>query len=175
MRGLAVPILLCTMLTLAACEEWKRPFQPKGNNWQKLPVARTPLPDSAYRVRWDGHTVPREMQPSAEIVARVSFTNLGNEVWPDALSGDPVKRDGGYAVRLTCQWVDPSDPSRKAGRRIELPRPVRPGETMTLLVNVKAPPQPGQHRLVFELVQELVAWFDAKGGEKLVIPVSVKQ
>jgi len=163
------------LVTLLACAKWEQPFQPRGEFWQKTAIARTPLPDSAYRVQWKGHTVPREMHANAEIIARVSFANRGDEVWPDVLSGDPVNRAGGYAVRLTCQWVDPKDPTRKPGRRIELPRPVRPGETIALLVDLRAPPEPGEYQLDFELMQEGVAWFDARGGQRLLIPVSVRK
>lgn len=177
-RGSALPLVFCLTLTLCACDDWKRelkePFQPKDENWQKVVVQHAPLPESAFRVRWDGHTVPPVMHPNEEIVARVSFTNLGDAVWPDAAAGDPVKHDGGYAVRLSCQWIDPNNPSARPTRRIELPHPVHPGETISLLVDVKAPATPGSHQLQFELLQELVEWFDTKGAQKLVIPVTVQ-
>jgi hypothetical protein len=174
-RGFAVLPLL-SLLALTACDDWARPFRPQGEHWQKVPVARTPMPPTAYRVEWDGSAIPREMQADTESIVRLSFTNRGDEVWPDPLAGDPDKRDGSYAVRLGCQWLGAAnDPSRKPDRRIELPRPVRPGETMTLLVNVKAPSQPGEYQLEFELVQELVVWFDAQGGDKLLVPVVVKK
>lgn len=175
MRVLAVALLAGMTLSLTGCDEWRQPLRPRGDHWEKAAAARTALPGPAYRLRWDAHTVPRELRANEEVIVRVSFTNLGSEVWPDALAGDPEKRDGGYAVRLAFQWLDPGDPSRRPARRLDLPRPVRPGETLSLLVDVKAPPEPGDHQLSFELLQELVAWFDEHGAPKLVVPVSVKK
>ena len=50
------------------------------------------------------------------------------------------------------------------------PISLAPGAASTLLINIKAPAEPGDYELVFELVQERVAWFDAKGAEKLIVP-----
>jgi len=173
LKRLLIP--MCLALVITSCKDWRKPFEPKTKDYQKLAAARTPLPDGAYQVRWDGHNVPPEMQAGAPAVVRVTFTNTGAEVWPDPLSGDPEKHDGGYAVRLGQQWIDAStDPAQKPTSRTDLPRPVRPGETITLLINVTAPAQPGDYMLSFELVQELVAWFTTKGGAKLDVPVKVR-
>ena len=173
MKRLLIP--MCLALIFTSCKDWRKPFEPKTKDYQKLAAARTPLPDGAWQVRWDGHNVPAEMQAGSRAVVRISFTNTGTEVWPDPLSGDPEKRDGGHAVRLGHQWIDAStSPTQKPTSRADLARPVRPGETITMLVNVTAPAQPGDYTLSFELVQELVMWFDAKGGAKLDVPVKVR-
>jgi len=168
--GLAIALLLSTI----ACDQWKAPFH-VANGAAGPPAARTPLPDSGYRVRWEAHTVPAVMPRASSTDARIAFTNLGDVVWPDVLAGDPVKRDGGYAVRLAYDWTAASAASSPLpGRRVDLPRPVHPGETMTLLVPLEAPDQPGEYRLTFALVQELAAWFEAKGAPILVVPVTVR-
>jgi hypothetical protein len=115
------------------------------------------------------------MARAASADVRIAFTNLGDVVWPDVLAGDPTTRDGGYAVRLAYDWTPMSTPpSGMPSRRADLPQPVHPGETMTLIVPLEAPNQPGDYRLTFVLVQELVAWFGAKGAPMLVVPVTVK-
>jgi hypothetical protein len=45
---------------------------------------------------------------------------------------------------------------------------------MTLLVPLDAPDQPGEYRVTFALVQELVAWFGREGRAGLVVPVTVR-
>jgi len=136
---------------------------------------RAPLPPSGYRVRWGAHTVPATITRGSSTDARIAFTNLGDVVWPDVLAGDPGAHSGGYAVRLAYDWTPASaPPSDIPGRRADLPHPVHPGETMTLLVPLDAPDQPGEYRVTFALVQELVAWFGAKGAPVLVVPVTVR-
>ena len=136
---------------------------------------RAPLPASGYRVRWEPHTVPATMPRGSSADARIAFTNLGDVVWPDVLAGDPATHGGGYAVRLAYDWTAASaPPADMPGRRADLPHPVHPGETMTLLVPLDAPDQPGDYRMTFALVQELVAWFEAKGAATLVVPVTVR-
>ena len=47
-----------------------------------------------------------------------------------------------------------------AGHRTRLPRPVAPGETVTVTAEVVFPPDPGSYTLAVTLVQELWAWLD---------------
>ena len=168
-------VLTGGLLSTLGCDRWKAPL--RVTNAQALLLAQpaTPLPNSAYRVRWEPHTIPPVMARGSSADARIAFTNLGDVVWPDVLAGDPATRGGGYAVRVAYEWTaasapEPATPSRRA----ELPHPVHPGETMTLLVGLEAPQEPGEYRITFGLVQELVAWFGAKGAPSLVVPVSVR-
>lgn len=114
--------------------------------------------------------LPRDS--SADV--RITFTNLGDVVWPDVLAGDPATRDGGYAVRLAYGWAEESEPAGTPVNRVDLPHPAHPGETVTLLVPLEAPVQPGRYRITFALVQELVIWFQAAGAPTLVVPVTVR-
>jgi hypothetical protein len=159
---------------VTACDAWREPLRPRDPNWRRLAVARTPLPDTALRVRWDAPPLPAALSRGSEVDVRISFTNLGDAVWPDCLSGDPLKRDGGYAVRLAYDWEGvPVVGAPRPRRRAELPHPVHPGETITLLVHLVAPLEPGRYRLKLALLQELVVWFDDKGAPALAVPVTI--
>ena len=163
------------LLTVVACDRWKEPFRIRDTRALEQVPARTPLPDSGFRVRWEPHTVPPAMPRGSSTDVRIAFTNLGGVTWPDVLAGDPAARGGGYAVRLAYAWTSASvEPVDRPTGRADLPHPVHPGETMTLLVPLDAPDQPGDYRITFALVQELVAWFDAKGAATLVVPVTVR-
>jgi hypothetical protein len=169
---------LCAVLLVAlsaiACDRWKEPFRLRSPQAVVRVPARTPLRDSGFRVRWEPHTLPSAMAHGASADARIAFTNLGDVAWPDVVAADPASPGGGYAVRLAYGWTAASAPTSRPGRRADLPHPVHPGETMTLLLPIDAPDQPGEYRLTFELVQELVAWFDTKGAPTLVVPVTVR-
>jgi len=173
-RSIAIGAVTLVLLPTLACDRWKAPFRVEDRRALVRAAAHTPLPASGFRVRWESHTVRAAMAPRSSADARIVFTNIGDAVWPDVLAGDPAARGGGYAVRLAYDWTAASAPPAKPARRAELPYPVRPGETMTLLVPLDAPSQPGEYRVTFELVQELETWFDAKGGATVVVPVTVR-
>jgi hypothetical protein len=173
-RALAIGGLLILATSSTACDQWRARFSVAERGGGKQAAVGKPMPDSAYRVRWDSHTVPAAMARGTSVDARITFTNLGNAVWPDALAGDPKLRNGTRAVRLAYGWTLASDPAGRPNRRAELPRPVHPGETMTLLIALEPPDQPGEYRLTFELLQELVSWFSTKGAAPLVVPVTVR-
>jgi hypothetical protein len=173
-RGIAIGALAVLLCATTACDRWKARFRVTSREAGR-PAARTPLPPSGYRVRWETHTVPAAMARGSSTDVRIAFTNIADVQWPDVLAADPAAHDGGYAVRLAYGWTAASGPPADApGRRVDLPHPVSPGETMTLLVPLEASVPPGDYRVTFTLVQELVAWFQEKGAPTLVVPVAVR-
>ena len=174
-RSIASAGLLVALLPAAACDRWKEPFRVHDSHALLRAAERAALPASASVVRWESHTVPQAMLRGSSADARIAFTNVGDVVWPDVLAGDPDAHTGGHAVRLAYEWTPVSAaPVTTPDRRVDLPHPVHPGETMTLLVPLDAPAQIGDYRITFALVQELVAWFVGKGAATLVVPVTVK-
>jgi hypothetical protein len=55
-----------------------------------------------------------------------------------------------------------------------LPFDLDPGQEIELPLNVTAPSQPGNYILGFDMVQEGVSWFNAKGSQELKMMVSVE-
>jgi hypothetical protein len=105
----------------------------------------------------------------------VTFTNQGDATWPDPGSASPTRPDGRYAVRMSYSWKGPSDtaPQRSADR-VDLKRPVAPGESATLPIVVRVPDAPGAYELRIELLQELYFWFADYGMPTLTLPVEVR-
>jgi hypothetical protein len=126
-------------------------------------------------VRWGTLAFPPTVDAGTTVPITVSFTNAGDAAWPDKATADPQKKDGSYAVRLTHTWVraDEVRNDHAGAQRTDLPRPLAPGESIDLRVDVRTPAAPGEYRLVIELVQELVRWFADAGAERLTIPVRV--
>ena len=84
--------------------------------------------------------------------ARVEVENGGTATW----GGD---------VACSYHWLDAlGNPIVWDGIRTPLPRPVPPGERVTLRVGVRAPIPPGRYRFALDLVAEHRAWF-AEVGE----------
>ena len=134
-----------------------------------------PLPQTALRVRWGTLAFPRTVDADRIVLSTVSFTNEGDAPWPDNAAAHPQLKDGSYAVRLTHAWVraDDADDSRLGAERTDLPRPVMAGDSIDLRVRIRTPAEPGEYRLVIELVQELVQWFADGGADRIMLPVHV--
>jgi len=82
----------------------------------------------------------------------VLVTNLGGVTWP-----------GGEAhpeIRLTYRWWLGGDVVAE-GLRTPLPADLEPGATALVPMTVRAPSEPGGHRLAVDLVHEHVRWFGA--------------
>jgi hypothetical protein len=178
MRALRRPILLSLLIGIAAAGCGRRE-EPGALDAKSAPgaagvVSEKPLPATALQVRWGPLAFPRTVAPNTTIPVTVKVTNTGNAPWPDKASASP-KKDGSYAVRVTHAFVRAGD--AKDGRigalRTDLLRPVMPGDTVDVTLNILTPTAPGDYNLSIELVQELVQWFTDRGADRIIQPVHV--
>jgi hypothetical protein len=140
------------------------------------PGPMTPLPDTAFVVRWGLPGVPQTVAPNQRFAAAVIVENAGDQVWFDPKNAD-TSGSGAGAVRLSYRWwgKGASAPlGAYAAARGDLARPIPPGKTAVLAVEVTAPATAGEYRLQLDLCQEMVAWFDLKGADKSFTNVTVK-
>jgi hypothetical protein len=151
---------------------------PESDAQRKAREAAEPAPPAArasYSAEWVSNDVPATMNADGPAEVRVSVRNTGDWQWSDPLTASPSKPDGRYAIRLTYRWVDESGLSLPQGSaRGELQRTVPPGEVANFTIAVVPPSKPGIYQLQFDLVEELVIFFSARGGEKLSVPVTVQ-
>jgi hypothetical protein len=78
------------------------------------------------------------------------------------------------AVRLAYRWLAADGRAVvENGLRTDLPRDLLGGEEVQLAATVRAPDESGRFTLRLTLVQEGVAWFDARGAAPLDLPVDV--
>jgi hypothetical protein len=83
----------------------------------------------------------------------VTVTNAGDLVW---------RSDDTPPILLGARWVNIDTEQEHGERRWPFAEPVRPGETVEMLVSLKAPAEPGTYRLYWDVVQENVTWFGSK-------------
>ena len=133
------------------------------------------LPDSAFRLAWGNSGIPATVERGATFPIAITVTNRSTATWPDLQTADP-SHSGAYAVRLAYRWLRATDltPLQDYGPRVELPKALRPGDSVTLTATVTAPDSPGRFGFQFDLVQELVAWFESKGMPTLIVPINVR-
>lgn len=105
------------------------------------------------------YSVPErlELAPGETRQVPVTLTNTGRVTWTT---------DGQAPFMLAYHWLDVNSDDIVVfeGVRTPLPGPVRPDQTVQLAATVQAPPEPGQYRLAWDVVQEHRLWFSLKGS-----------
>jgi hypothetical protein len=111
---------------------------------------------------------PKTLRVNETVRMPVSVKNTGKVPWP-AFGFRDIS-----PVHLAYHWLDETGRMyQRDGERTGLPHVLAPAEEISLRAIVQAPPQPGRFILRLTMLQENVAWFDARGGEPLDIPVVV--
>jgi hypothetical protein len=117
--------------------------------------------------------VPAVAAPGERLRIPVRLTNRSDGFWSAA---GLTTAAGSLAVAASYRWFDAAgrtlDPN---GERSLLPRDLRPGESLDMVVRAPAPPAAGTYGLEITLVQENVAWFDqATGSASRRVQVAVR-
>ncbi|HVT16702.1 MAG TPA: hypothetical protein VHQ90_11065 [Thermoanaerobaculia bacterium] len=145
---------------------------------RRLAPRAVPLPGSAFKVEWQGlewrmpEMTTRTLQPRERLASWVGFRNMGDHVWPDPAATDAA-RSGAYAVRLTYRWRRGDSWIGAYEGRADLREPLPPGQATTVQIVIVAPAEQGSYGLQFDLIQEGVSTFEAKGARTFVVPVRV--
>lgn len=170
-RGAALAVALL-LLSLSACGKSPEPESAGAAPAPAAPVLH-PLPETAFKVEWGKVELPPALPAGATVPVQVRFRNLGDQPWPDKANADPTA-SGANAVRLAYRLL-PAGPAAGEGylTRSDLAQPLLPGQEVTVTLDLKLPDQPGDYQVQFDLVQELVAWFEGMGAAKLVVPIRV--
>jgi hypothetical protein len=121
-------------------------------------------PLSSFEQEITSTTSQLRLQPNQTFQLGVNIKNNGHELWVSK---------GNAPIVVSYKWFEAGKMLPIEGERTILPRPLRFGESAPVEVRVVAPPQRGQLTLIISLVQESVAWFMAKGGKPLRIPVEL--
>jgi hypothetical protein len=157
-RTIVAGALIGAGLLLPACSRRGEEFPPA------FVVPPSEMKPSGYRVQWESFRFPRRVARASKVYARVRFGNAGSEVWHGSV----------HCARYFVPSGAPLSAGRDPAPRLLLKRPVAPGQSVTLeRFPVETPDQSGDYVLVFDLVNEEVAWFSDRGARRLVIPVRV--
>lgn len=115
--------------------------------------ARTPSP-GAYRALLQPLERDHRMTVGEGRVIHLKITNLGDETWPWGNVQHPE-------IRVSYHWFDAEGTVMiRDGMRTPFPCPVGPGEQVIVAVGVIAPEAAGNFVLEYDLVHELVRWFN---------------
>jgi len=99
----------------------------------------------------------------------VTIRNISARRWPASFC-DGRSQD----LRVGNHWLDAEGRMVLADDgRSHVPKPLRPGESVTVPLAVTAPDTPGRYLLEVDLVVEGTSWFGARGSKVQSIPVEV--
>jgi len=119
-----------------------------------------------YRVNFLSHTVPAEIRAGEVVSVTFRLRNEGSKTW--------VAR-GNNPVRLGFHWyLNGQTVLVREDYRGTLPQNVAPRQEVTITTKVMAPDTPGRYVLQWDLVEEGVTWFSARGSRPLELQVEVK-
>jgi len=109
---------------------------------------------------------PARIAVAREVTVHVEARNDSDQTWV----GDEAR-----PIRFSYHWRDPSGRTVVFdGLRSPVPeRGIRPGEPVRAEVSVRAPDAPGRYTLVLTMLQEHVAWFEAKGFAPAMLEMEV--
>jgi len=113
-----------------------------------------------------GDRLPARLVPGAPATELIAVTNRGTLAWRPAPP---------WPVALSYHWVD-ADTGRiveRDGRRTPLPADLPAGASATLRAAIRAPARPGRYLLWWDMVQEEITWFSARGDAGWREPVLV--
>ena len=108
--------------------------------------------------------------PAGEVLSfRIRAENVGYARW---LKGESASEEA--AVHLVAHVLDKNEqPVSWYHAGAFLPRDVAPGEAVEIDIEVRAPEQPGNYILMFDMVSEHLAWFEDLGSETVEHPIDV--
>ena len=119
-----------------------------------------------YRVQYEAPAT-LNLQTGESQRVPVTLTNAGLAPWEPG---------GESPTRLAYHWLsaDGREVVEYEGLRTELPQSVASGASVSLLATVRAPAQPGEYILNWDMLQENRFWFSLEGspGAQTVVQVS---
>ena len=103
---------------------------------------------------------PTVLQANETVAFKLRATNSGHASWPTigAPETKGIVRLGSHLLR-----ANEEDVNWDGGRAI-LPRDLAPGETAEIEFVFRAPQQPGDYIIEFDMVAEHVTWFEDFGA-----------
>lgn len=117
-----------------------------GDTTINMPITVVTPSNSAEFV---SQTVPKWMYATESYTVSVTMKNTGNTVW-----------NQGSTYKLGSQ--NPQDNTTWGFSRVDMPRTVWPGESVTFTFQVTAPLKTGNTNFQWRMVQEGVQWFGAQ-------------
>ncbi|MCU0612323.1 MAG: NBR1-Ig-like domain-containing protein [Candidatus Eisenbacteria bacterium] len=139
-----------------------KPARPADGVKQPPPKVRVAAqPEFAYEIL--EHNTPLTMTADSVSLVMVKIKNTSNRAWP--LAG---------TIKVGFYWTDDKGAEIEKMNGRALPqKDVPAGQMAYFKARVKAPSTPGTYYLVWDMLEENVAWFSKRGATPVKVAVQV--
>ncbi len=125
----------------------------------------SPLPSDAFKAKIVVTHPPKNIKNSSIFEVKTVVKNISQSTW-----SAPQKN----GINLAYHWLDKNGKMVTFdGFRTSLPQELKPNAEVPLKAKVKAPNKPGKYILEFDMVQELVGWFNKRGSQTTQIKITI--
>jgi len=148
--GMTTAVILLILLNTQFNSLFRLRLQTEGDNeWYRAALI---VPQSWQMAANEQRPIP------------ITLTNSGALTW---------RSSGSQPINLGARWLDTAQKMSYGEPRWPFANPVPPGQTVEMNVTLQAPAQPGNYKLIWDVVQEQVTWFGAKNNSFAVSRVTV--
>ncbi|MGH8572987.1 MAG: hypothetical protein ACREX8_10495, partial [Gammaproteobacteria bacterium] len=126
------------------------------------PRMGAPMVPEAYRAELSVLRAPTELTSGAAASIGVRITNTSDTEWP----AEPL-------INLGNHWCGDGELLVVDDGRVEVPRPLGPGQSVEVNLTVNAPSAAGDHVMELDLVHEHLSWWADRGSSTLRVPIRV--
>ena len=113
-----------------------------------------------FHVEWNQVDRVGSVEAGSRFQLPATLKNAGQETWTAS---------GATRVHLSYHWLDEAGQTVvRDGIRSRLSSDVAPGDSITVVMDLIAPEETGQHSLVLDLVREHVAWFSDRNEDAAI-------
>jgi hypothetical protein len=170
------PALLGASLFAACASSQRAPgnqtANANANAANDLPYATGPLPDNGYKAKITILDPPKKLRAGQKQIIQVKVQNASDILWKVRGGG----ADNQFYIAVGDRWFDGTGEKllTQMDGRHGLPNNLKPGEEAEVPLQITTPKDPGEYTLEVDLVQEQVAWFNAKGSPTARVKVKVE-
>lgn len=171
-------LFMCVVASVAVLAGCTAPQQPTTNSAapstvQKSAVASA-LPDNGFRAQIELTNPPAKLRVGEKVTLEVQVKNGSDVNWYARGGEVNTNPDNRFYLAAGNRWLDATGKliTNMDGRH-GLGKDLKPGESITVPLQVTAPQNPGEYTLEVDLVQEQVAWFSDKGSTTAKTKVTV--
>jgi hypothetical protein len=135
----------------------------------QAPALEGPMPHEAYKQSFTLQPPEGSFDTGEEIALAIRVTNASQHAWPVA-----QRADGSGGIAISFHLYDAEERQFKwENQRFALPADLAPGESVEVILGIRAPDMPGVYHVEPDLVHEGVTWFSAQEPATLRFPVYV--
>lgn len=144
------------------------PSQPSG------PKVAAALPDNGFKAQIEIANPPTKLRVGEKVTLNVNVKNGSDVMWYAHGGETNPNPDNKFYIAAGNRWLkaDGKLVTNMDGR-YGLGKDLKPGETVTIPLQITAPKDAGDYSLEIDLVQEQVAWFSDKGSSPAKLKISV--